>query len=63
MGTGCRLIKGVHMTPQQARRRVFVGACDLDDVLWRWTTRVAIPVLEVWRLLVNSLASVACYCH
>lgn len=42
-----RLIKGTHMTPAEALRRVYAGACDLEDVLWRWATRLVIPVLEV----------------
>jgi hypothetical protein len=35
------------MTPAEALRRVYAGACDLEDVLWRWATRLVIPVLEV----------------
>lgn len=35
------------MTPAEAQRRVFAGACDLDDVLWRWAMHLVIPVLKV----------------
>ena len=39
------------MTPAEAQRRVFAGACDLDDVLWRWATHLVIPVLKVQHAL------------